>query len=497
MSKQLFVNNIVEPQDAPDVGVTVSTEPAREVMLAPQGDAEWGFFMFPTVWRLRNGLLVCAVTVGNDEMPSHADYHYLWYVSEDEGEHWTAIVPDLREAESLVRERQTLPNGRQIYYEPAILSLDAVDVEPFDFVPEETLKGCRLFYRLGDLPEEQRYVRMFSREPGDSAWHEGRVTMDPDIIVPAFMEPVIEGDPDLEPTHSAMATRLRKLFRYIGDDRLPSLGKEEPRTDLGRSFKHKHNNRIGMNIHVASTGIGPEDIRSESPANIVTRLLLPSPTSARFHDQTYRPIMAMQDGRLFATSFGYHPAQALRVIKKDEGLDTGYCPNIFKSCDAGWSWQHYSSIPYDLGCHKIHQAHITPDMPQGNWMAMCRSKPLMLTRSYDDGRTWEMPEAIRPTSINPAGGLLPNGVAFRMHGRPGQHITFCCDGEGKEWGNDITLVEGTGDPSIEQNRNTCANSCTYVTGPDSFVVVYTDYSHRYRGGHRRPAVLARRVTARN
>jgi len=488
--------HIVNPQEAPDVGVRVTAGPARVVMLAPEGEVVWGLFMFPSVWRLRDGRLVCAVTIGNDEMPSHADYHYLWYLSEDDGAHWSHAVVGLEEAEEFLRERQTLPDGRQVYFEPTMVSLDAVETSPFDFTPEQTLRGCRVFYRLGDLPDACRTIGMFSRGPHEVEWKEDRATMDPDIVVPAFMEPVLEDDAALEPTHSVVGTWLRKLVRYIGDPRLPSLGTESPPTELGASF-HLPHNRIGVNLHDASRGISAEDLIATHPENIVIRVLLPSPTSARLHDQTYRPIMGMPDGRLFATSFGVHPAQALRVIRREQNLDTGYYPNIFESTDGGRHWSYHASVHYaDLGTHTIYQAHITPDMPGGNWMAMLRSESaLMLTRSYDDGRTWKEPEAIRPTSVNPAGGLLPNGIAFRMYGRPGQYVTFCGDGEGVEWGNDLALVTGLGDPAVEQNRNTCANSCTLVTGPDRFLVVYTVYTHSGRDGKLRPAVLAREITA--
>ena len=254
-----------------------------------------------------------------------------------------------------------------------------------------------------------------------------------------------------------------------------------------------------MNVHVASTGLSPADLTAPRPANVVLRLLLPSPTSVRLHDQTYRPIMGMADGRMFATSFGLHPAQSLRMVKRDRNLDTYYHPNIFLSTDGGRYWSYHSSVPfYDPSAtHRVYQAHITPDMPKGNWMAMCRAGALVLTRSYDDGLTWGTPEVIRRTSVNPAGGLLPNGVAFRMYGRPGQYITFCSDGEGKTWGDDVCLVEGLGDAAIEQNRNTCANSCTFVTHSDRFIVVYTEYTYRRDGGAPRHAVLAREITARS
>ena len=79
--------------------------------------------MFPSIWRLRDGRLVCAVTIGGDHMPADMDYHYLWYISYDEGQHWTHAVIDLAEAKDLLRERFTLASGRQIYNEPKFVSL--------------------------------------------------------------------------------------------------------------------------------------------------------------------------------------------------------------------------------------------------------------------------------------------------------------------------------------------------------------------------------------
>ena len=74
-----------------------------------------------------------------------------------------------------------------------------------------------------------------------------------------------------------------------------------------------------------------------------------------------------------------------------------------------------------------------------------------------------------------------------MYGRPGQFITFCADGEGKQWGNDVTLVA--------EDSETCANSCDVVLGSDRFLVAYTDYGHRDATGRVRKAVLVREVVA--
>ena len=73
-----FIDEIVQPDEAPDAGVKVTVGPARPVMIAPEeGLAPWGMFVFPCVWQLRDGRLVCCISMGEDEQPSDADYHYL------------------------------------------------------------------------------------------------------------------------------------------------------------------------------------------------------------------------------------------------------------------------------------------------------------------------------------------------------------------------------------------------------------------------------------
>ena len=84
VTDQVPPTDIVQSQDAPDVGVKVRLGEPISVMLAPEGDDRWGFFMFPSIWRLRDGRLVCSVTLGGDHMPTEMDYHYLWYISDQD-----------------------------------------------------------------------------------------------------------------------------------------------------------------------------------------------------------------------------------------------------------------------------------------------------------------------------------------------------------------------------------------------------------------------------
>ena len=295
-------------------------------------------------------------------------------------------------------------------------------------------------------------------------------------------------------------------MRVLGDKRLPALGRSG-HDRCGHPYSIQETDIAGVNIHDASWGASPEDLdpKRRSP-DVAVRLQIPMPSSLRLHDQHCRPILEHASGDLLCTSFAPpSPADGFRVIKPAVGLDTQTWPNIFRSTDSGRTWDYYSSVRFgSVGEYRVSQAHISAQMPAGNWLALLRTSgaigthgnPLCVTRSYDDGHTWSEPVAIRPGNVNPVGGILPNGVAFRMYGRPGQFVTFCADGEGKQWGNDITMVPaGKGDPGIEQFRNSCCNSCTYVTDTDQFLIAYTHYTYEHTSGVR-PAVLVCQVSAR-
>ena len=218
----------------------------------------------------------------------------------------------------------------------------------------------------------------------------------------------------------------------------------------------------------------------------------------------YEPITELGPGDLVVPTFGHR----LRMTENKAPGKTKTHSQIFRSSDGGRYGSHYETFPYDAaGEFPISHMGMTPYMPKGNWMAAIRTwsektgtakSPLVLSLSYDDGRNWSQPVAIRPSSVNPVGGLLADGVAFRMYGRPGQFIMFCADGEGKQWGNDVTIVpesEDTNNKKTGVRENTCANSCVLVLGPNRFLVAYTNYDHRDAAGRVRKAVLVREVVA--
>jgi hypothetical protein len=488
-----FIDKIVDANQAPDAGVKVELGPARPVMLAPIGDRQWGLFGFPSVWKLRDGRVVCAVTLGEDEMPSNGDIRYLWYISEDEGTNWTHVAANDAEAIGFVRERFTFPGGRQMHYESAVVSVPelagAKPQLPKDAMPG-LVRGISQLYRLGDLPDKYRSIALYTRGPAEAGWQVSRARLDPDILIPVFKEKVTD-DPDADLLASSfVATRFARIVPHLGDAR------------LAIPVVHKHYD---------SAWATPKDFESAPPADTVLRIQLPTPSYQPLHNQSLEPILEAPGGRLIVSA----KVSRLRFARQPGGVDTALYPNIFSSEDGGKTWAYYSSVHYSqVGSFIAARAHVTPGMPAGNWVAAIRtgsgistaSCPLLLTRSYDHGHTWTPPVAIRPSSVNPVGGLLGNGIAFRMYGRPGQFITFCGDGEGKVWGNDVVLVPPVKNPnptviSDEAEKtgylqNSCCNSSVQALGPDRFLVAYTDYQFRDRCGNIRKAVVVRQVVAR-
>ena len=486
---QVFIDEIVAPSQARDVGVKVTVGPPRPVMLCEKGNRSWGQFAFPSMWRLRDGRLVCFVTIGEDEMPSDADFHYLWYISDDEGRHWIHAVITPEEAEAFLRERVTLPSGRQVYYVPKYVSFDAIGARPYrEFSYERSgygfaFQAIEVVYRLGDLSEHLRCVTRYTRHRSEETWQKDQAYMDEDLLLPLFVEKVFPNADSNRMSHGLIATPLRCLSEVVGDDRLPD---------------------VGVLCHNGSRFATHEDLRTGFGQDAVARVHIPPPSLARLHHLSHEQLVELEDESLILPT-GIYTSQLVSTLGRPE---LNRCMNIFRSDDGGRYWKHYSRFP-ELGDGRYTLCwpfQITTNMPAGNWLAVLRTAGrgwtgnslLMISRSYDQGLTWTTPVAIRPHSVNPVGGRLRNGVVFRMYGRPGQYVTFCSDGEGKSWGSDITIM-----PPVRDSRSptgfveiSCCNSDVLVTGPDRFLVVYTDYNYKDQGGRIRRGVLVREVVAR-
>lgn len=213
----------------------------------------------------------------------------------------------------------------------------------------------------------------------------------------------------------------------------------------------------------------------------------------------------LKDGSLLSTVFKGLPM--LSELRADGTREERAHP-IMRSYDRGRSWKAVGEIPgsnflpfwypgttpagdpYPVTV----RAHML-EFPNGNWVAAFRHMgiywsgggPLIIRKSSDQGKSWSKPKAIRVPGVNPLGLMLQNGVAVFSYNRPGVFLTFCADGKGDSWGNDVTLVK----PWRHcRDENSDCNGCFLATGPDRFIYTYTKWDVPDPWGEPRQAVIA-------
>lgn len=416
-----YIPDVTVADKAPDAGVKVQIGKPVVVMWAPEGktsdragniaklghlgpslavEGRWGQFMFPSIYKLRDGQLLVRVAVGGDGYPKE----YLYYASGDAGKHWRnyACYDDTTEKPA-TEIALRLPDGEELRcLEP--LTGRKIDVSGLN------LKSYSGYYRVGDLPKEMQGVTMFVRKPGVEGWVEEKTYWDPDFL-----------------------------------------------------FKD-----------------GQE---------------LPSPLTMHWMTENH----VMRDGSLLSTVFKGLPM--LSELRPDGKLEQRPHP-ILRSYDRGRTWKVDGDIPganvfpfyYSDLKYMTVRAHLL-EFPNGNWVAAFRHPglywsgggPLIVRTSSDQGKRWSEPKAIRMPGVNPLGLMLENGIAVFSYNRPGVFLTFCADGKGDLWGNDVTLVKPW---RHARNETSCCNGCFLATGPDRFMYVYTKWDVTDPWGQPRQAVLA-------
>jgi len=126
----------------------------------------------------------------------------------------------------------------------------------------------------------------------------------------------------------------------------------------------------------------------------------------------------------------------------------------------------------------------------------------VLARSSDNGFTWSASEPVASSSVTPHLVKLDNGIVALVFGRPGVHVQFSTDGC-RSWEALTSLLGKTAEEEVAAGRDlidamyrdtvSYSNTRTVVTGPDRFLVLYTDFKY---GGERRKAIVVQEVSVR-
>jgi hypothetical protein len=234
--------------------------------------------------------------------------------------------------------------------------------------------------------------------------------------------------------------------------------------------------------------------------DLLVKDCLPNPISA----SDCRGSAVLPDGSIMSNSLKLHVMSCLRP---DGTFDPAYpskCTkhHFLRSYDGGRTWRVAVDIPgsnflpfWFTGVKSATVRACINVFPNGNWVAAFRhggmywsgGGPLVIRKSSDQGTTWSEPKAIRMPGVNPLGVVLENGIGVFAYQRPGVFLTFCGDGKGDLWGNDVTLVKPW---RHARNENSCCNGCFLATGPDRFMFVYTKWDVPDPWGQPRHAVIA-------
>lgn len=404
----------------------------------------WGFFQFPDLWRGRDGTLYLAVNVGAD---SEAGRHEptQFYASSDGGAVWRRIA---YEDTNRTPEIVALPAGRQIafdrehyLYHFASLSPDAcrpsIDPEALGVKPVTGPFGDGyrvneyLYYRYGDLPASVRQFPMAVRQNAASPWQETTGTIEwPDIY-------------------------LRVLTRAMWWD---------------------------------DNSGGQPTWRAFAP-----RLDLPKP----------RAVTVLPDGVLLWALASQHTAVPRRY-------DVVSC---LASSDGGRTWRLRGMIADALDTSWGYGAgeQALARMPNGDLLCVMRTKMsneaadthfLAAARSTDNGHTWTRQAPLAEFSVTPHLLTLESGIVALLYGRPGVHVRASAD-NGLTWSESQPLVgpderDLLARPLAEwwavRHDFSCANTSVVVTGPDRFLVAYSDFQHVNAAGERCKAIEVREVT---
>jgi hypothetical protein len=206
------------------------------------------------------------------------------------------------------------------------------------------------------------------------------------------------------------------------------------------------------------------------------------------------------DGSILA---GIYPGYRLR----DDGtMDPKGNVFFYRSADAGRSWQVQGRILYspDLAADPKGDARdgftepAFDILPGGVCLCVLRTTdgvgigPMYASRSTDFGKTWTRPEVLARSGVLPKLLRLDNGIVVLSSGRPGVQLRFSTDSKGSVWSDAFEMLPYKGD----SDEVSCGYTALLPTGPDRFLIAYSDFRQPNEAGQPRKAVKIREIVVR-
>lgn len=448
--------SVMDTENAP---VSVSFGAPVVVLLAPPGEMRWGYYQFPKLSRIGKGRLAVSYHVAPDCTSSYGT-HQPTRVSDDDGQSWRDARPG--EIEATTAGAIVFPDGEALRI-PRRTPLAAGTLKlPTKHVTHTDQFGRRSeCYRLGDLPVRLQGMKTLRRDPGKREWRAETARLD----VPGLV-----------------------VLRYRWDS--SAAGWKDPdhlvQPHLDTEFFQVNTPDNGLLLFCHAALFNPDGTLPERKAMCVFRT-----------DDRGR------SWRLWGVP-GWFRDEDKQIAATKPFLDD---PD--SNYNRLWGGRDRAPVP-NTRVDGLFEPGVAA-FGGGRMVCVMRTssggthEPTYASRSTDWGRTWTVPEILTPFGVMPKLVRLDNGIVAMVYGRPGVQLLFCSDGRGENWHTPVNFLPDPGEATRAsagvrggaRKTDTCANCTVLKTGPDRFLVAYSDFRHDRAPGYRIKAICVRevRVTA--
>ena len=193
------------------------------------------------------------------------------------------------------------------------------------------------------------------------------------------------------------------------------------------------------------------------------------------------------------------------------------CTAILRSTDMGHTWEYVSHIIYEEGFNPPTAIDVEGFMEcslefvaDGSCIAILRSGSLspfvigdddhpapimMITRSYDGCKTWEKPQYFYEYGVLPVTRQLEDGTILLSSGRPGVYLRVSDDPFASSWSDVIPVIDvPKNDVYAKYYEYSCSNTGLAVTGRNTAVIAYSDFTLNAPNGKRAKSIMVRKIT---